>query len=55
MLITQFRETLVDQILGVDRSNNIQCQDTTMTSRSTTLLKHVFQEITLKCNRDRKI
>jgi len=52
MSITQFREALVDQILGLDQPKDIQEQ---ITPKSSISLKHKFQETSEKCSRNRKI
>jgi hypothetical protein len=54
--ITQFREALVDEILGLKKSNEneqLTSTSTLRTQRRTT--KHIFQETTEKCKRNRKI
>jgi len=52
--ITQFQEALVDEILGLKKTNeNEQLTSTQRTQRRTT--KHIFQETTEKCKRNRKI
>lgn len=53
MSITQFREALVDQILGLDQPKDIQEQ--IAPPRSSISLKHKFQETSEKCTRNRKI
>jgi len=53
MSITQFREALVDQILGLDQPKSILEQITP--PRSSITLKHKFQETSEKCSRNRKI
>ncbi|XP_008188519.1 piggyBac transposable element-derived protein 4-like [Acyrthosiphon pisum] len=49
MKITQFRETLVDTILGLDNQGPQEVQQARVNS------KHIFQETTEKCGRNRKI
>ncbi|XP_008181865.1 uncharacterized protein LOC100572765 [Acyrthosiphon pisum] len=53
MSITQFREALVDQILGLDQPKGTQEHITP--PRSSISLKHKFQETSEKCSRNRKI
>lgn len=53
MSITQFREALVDQILGLDQPKSILEQITP--PRSLITLKHKFQETSEKCSRNHKI
>jgi len=47
--ITQFRETLVDTILGLDNQGPQEVQQARVNST------HIFQETTEKCGRNRKI
>ncbi|XP_022160088.1 piggyBac transposable element-derived protein 4-like [Myzus persicae] len=54
--INMFREALVDEILGLKKSNEneqLTSTSTQKTQRRTT--KHIFQETTEKCKRNRKI
>jgi hypothetical protein len=48
MKITQFRETLVDTIFGLDNQGPQEVQPARVS-------KHIFQETTEKCGRNRKI
>lgn len=54
--ITQFREVLVDEILGLKKSNeNEQLASTSTQSTPRRTTKHIFQETAEKCKRNRKI
>lgn len=62
--MSEFDDTNEDKNYAPNKSDNlstdkcilgIQGQDTTITSRNTSEMKHVFQETTLKCNENREI
>ncbi|KAL4083936.1 hypothetical protein QTP88_029252 [Uroleucon formosanum] len=56
--ITQFREALVDELLGLNKPNENENEQLTSTSMQRTqrrTMKHIFQETTEKCKRNRKV